>query len=316
MSNENAQAAEPIASPVAPDVGAQAHAPSHNLVGGLWILGAAFGFSIQGVLVKYLGDGYSPALQNFYRQWVGVLVVLPIILRLGKRAVATSQPGLVLYRGMAIMVAATLNLYSMQMLPLAQANALSFTRALWLVPMAILLLKEKVPPARIIAALVGFAGVLVMIRPDHGGAGFDLGPPVLAALASAFLFASTALSVRMSRGKTDPTVLFVWSSLLGAVFAIPGALVTWRTPDLHDGLVLLAMGVLTSAAQACFIRGSAIGEASVMASVDYSRIVFAAVGAYLAFGERPSAATIVGALIVIGATAAATWAPRRKTAPA
>ncbi len=301
-----------VARELSAEVRAERKAPSHNLIGGVWMLAAAFSFAVQGVLVKYVGDGYSPALQNFFRQFIGALVVLPIIIRLGKRSVATSQPGVVLYRGAAIMIAATLNLYAMQLLPLAQANALSFTRALWTVPMALLLLRERVSAVRAIATLVGFAGVLVMISPRDGG-GFDFGLPVVAALGSAFLFSSTGISVRMSAGKTDPTVLFVWASLLGVLFAIPGAWLTWRTPNVHDGLVILAMGLISSAGQACFIRGSSIGEAAVMGPIDYSRLLFSAVGAYFVFGERPTIATVIGATIVIIATLCASWRPAKRT---
>jgi drug/metabolite transporter (DMT)-like permease len=303
-----------VARELSKEVRAESRAPTHNLVGAFWMLGSALANSISGVLIKGLGDAYNPAFQNFTRQFVGLLVVTPIILRLGKRSVATSQPGLMLYRGAAIMVGATLSLYSMQILPLAQANALSFTRALWLVPMALLLLREKVSATRAIATVLGFGGVLIMIRPSAGG--FTFSTPILAALGSAFLFASTGLSVRMAAGKTEGVVVFVWSALLGVVFAVPGAVMTWKTPTLHDGLVLLAIGLLASAGQACFIRGSAVGEASVMAPIDYTRLLFSAAGAYLAFGETPSNATWIGSAIVIVTTLAATWQPAKRAGAA
>ena len=116
-----------------------------------------------------------------------------------------------------------LSFYAFQKMPLADANALSFTRTLWLVPLAAFVVKEKVGPLRIGAAVLGFIGVLVMIRPGAGGE-FAVGLPALAMLGSAFLFAFTVTGMKVLTRDHSPTVILVWSAVLGLVLAIPGAI--------------------------------------------------------------------------------------------
>ena len=108
-----------------------------NLRGALWMLGSALGFAGMTVLIKYLGDDYPPALQTFYRQAAGFLVLLPVILRHRGAAYATTRPGLLMFRSGAGTIGMMLSFYAFQEMPLADANALSFTRNLWLVPLEI-----------------------------------------------------------------------------------------------------------------------------------------------------------------------------------
>ncbi|MGE3141975.1 MAG: DMT family transporter, partial [Hyphomonadaceae bacterium] len=145
---------------------------SANTRGALWMVASAASFTVMSTLVKYLGGAYGPSLQTFYRYGAGLLVLLPFILRNPRGAFATTRPWILLFRAAAGSVGMILVFYSYQKLPLAEANALSFTRALWLVPLAAFVLHEKTGPRRVAATIVGFLGVLLMLRPsaglDHG----------------------------------------------------------------------------------------------------------------------------------------------------
>lgn len=141
---------------------------SPNLRGALWMLASAVGFTVMTTLIKFLGDDYPAALQTFYRQLAGVLVLLPLIARDWRGAFRTTRPGIVIFRSSAGVLALIMSFYAYQKLPLADANALSFTRTLWLVPLAGLVLREPIGPRRISAALVGFVGVLIMLQPGAG----------------------------------------------------------------------------------------------------------------------------------------------------
>jgi drug/metabolite transporter (DMT)-like permease len=90
--------------------------------------------------------------------------------------------------------------------------------------------------------------------------------------------------------------------VLGFVLSIPAAIFVWRTPTANDFWLLIAMGVLGTITQACYIKGMAEGDAAVMAPVDYTRLVFAIVLGYALFREVPSAMTMAGAAIIIGST--------------
>ncbi len=272
---------------------------SANTQGALWMLASALFFTVATTLVKFLGESYGAALQAFYRQFGALLLVLPLIARDPVAAFRTTRPGILFFRSAAGTVAMILAFYSIQKMPLAEANALSFTRTLWIVPMAALLLREVVGPYRIGATLVGFAGVLLMLQP---GAGTSFGLPALAALGSAFLFAATILGMKVMTRDHSTTVLIAWAATLGVVLAIPGALLEWRWPTWPDFLMLTAMGGLSLMAQTCYIRGMALGDAAAMAPIDYTRLVFALIVGLLLFQEIPNAVTMLGALVVIAST--------------
>ncbi len=270
------------------------------------MLASALTFTAQTTLIKYLGADYPAALQTFYRQAAGLLILLPVILKHRGAAFATNRPGILIFRSAAGTVGMILAFYAFQKMPLADANALSFTRTLWLVPLAIFVIRERVGPLRIGAALVGFAGVLVMIRPGAGGH-LAVGVPAMAMLASSFLFAFTVTGMKVLTRDHSPMVLLVWSAVLGLVLAIPGALFAWRWPAPRDLLLLCLMGVIATANQATYIKGMQLGDAAAMAPIDYTRLVFSAAAGYLLFDEIPNSWTLAGAAIVVGSTLFITW---------
>ena len=271
-----------------------------NVRGALWMLGSALGFTVMTTLIKFLGEDYPAALQTFYRQAAGLLVLAPLIVRDWRGAFHTTRPGILLFRSAVGTVGMILSFYAFQKLPLAEANALSFTRTLWLVPLAMFVLREKTGPLRIGASLVGFLGVLVMLRPGASEQGFGLGQ--MAALASAAMFATTITGMKVMTRDHSPFTLLVWSAVLGLVFSIPGAIFVWRWPDLRDLFLLASMGVFGTITQACYIKGMQIGDAGAMAPIDYSRLLFTTAAGFILFHEVPGWSTIIGAAIVVAST--------------
>ena len=277
-----------------------------NVRGALWMVASALGFTAMTTLIKYLGDDYPAALQTFYRQAAGLIILLPIILRNPRGVYRTTRPGILLFRSAAGTLGMILSFYGFQYMPLADANALSFTRTLWLVPLAAFIVGEKLGMNRIIAALVGFGGVLIMVRPGAEG-GFAFGWPAAAMLASSFLFALTITGMKVMTRDHSPTTLLVWAATLGFVFGIPGAIFTWRWPEPADLGLLAAMGVLGTITQACYIKGMQIGDAGAMAPIDYIRLVFGAAVGFVLFHDVPTAWTLAGAGVVVASTLYITW---------
>lgn len=283
-----------------------------NLRGALWMLASAICFTAMTTLVKFLGADYPAALQTFYRQLAGVILLLPLIARDWSGAFRTTRPGILIFRSSAGVLAMIMGFYAYQKLPLADANALSFTRTLWLVPLAAFVLREPIGPWRIGAALVGFVGVLIMLRPGSGGpSGMDwgawIGWPQACALVSALLFALTITGMKVMTRDHRPFVLLVYAAFLGLIFAIPPALFVWRWPTWPDLGLLTAMGVLGTLTQGAYIKGMEAGEAAVMAPIDYTRLVFAVGAGFLLFHEVPRTATLIGAAIVVASTLFISW---------
>ncbi|MGH8185223.1 MAG: DMT family transporter, partial [Steroidobacteraceae bacterium] len=226
----------------------------------------------------------------------------------------TTRPGILLFRSLTGTVGMILAFYAYQKLPLADANALSFTRTLWLVPLAAFVLHEHVGPRRVCATLVGFGGALLMLQPH---AQFSLGWPAAAALASSLLFALTVTGMKVMTRDHSTLTLMAWAAVLGFVLAVPPALFVWRWPTYTDLALLGCMGVLGTITQACYINGMAAGDAAVMAPIDYTRLVFAVILGYTLFREVPNTMTMLGAAVVIASTVYITLREERlgKTEP-
>lgn len=272
---------------------------SRNARGALWMIASAITFTAMTMLIKLLGEDYPAALQTFYRQLAALIVMLPAIIGNPRTAFQTTRPGIMLFRSVASVVAMILGFYAYQKLPLADANALSFTRTLWLVPLAAFVLKEPVGPRRLLATIIGFLGALLMLQPQAQG---DMGWPAAAALASSFLLALTVAGMKVMTRDHSITTLMVYAAVLGFVMSIPPALLVWRQPESLDLLLLALMGVLGTITQALYMKGMAEGDAAAMAPIDYTRLVFAIVFGFALFGDVPNTMTMIGAGIVIAST--------------
>lgn len=272
----------------------------------LWLLASASLFTFTGVLVKWLGQTLHPFEISFFRALVALLVIMPIFTRTGglKAGIKTTIPLLQLTRGVVGSVAMFLGFYAIVALPLAEAQAISFSRNLFLVPLAAFILSEVIGLRRALAAAIGFVGVIIMLRPGLGESGFGLVLSIgaMAALGHAFLVALATVLVNIASRYDGPlTLMFYTNTVSLELIAIPTFFV-WQKPSATELLMLVAMGLLATLSHNCFIRAFALGEASAIAPVDYSRLVFAAMAGWLVFGSIPDMYTIIGAAIIVGSS--------------
>lgn len=277
---------------------------SPNLVGGAWILLSAVAFTTMITLVKYLGKGYPAAVESSYRQIASVIVMAPVMVRGRRVALGSTRPLLMVVMVATSTVSLVLSLRSYQVLPFAKANALSFTKTLWLVPLARVFLGERLDRVRSGVALVGFAGVVVMLGPGHDFA-FGIGEGV--ALGGALSAALVIICMKVLSRDHRMSAVMVWSAVVGLVFSLVLAIPVWRWPTPVDLMLLTAMGALGVAVQATYLKGLSIGEAAAITPVDYSRLLMVVVLGWMLFGEVPTVSTLTGAAVVIAATLVLSW---------
>ncbi len=268
-----------------------------NVRGAIWTVLAAALFSCMATLAKFLGGRLDHFQVTFFRTLTGLLFILPFLVGNGQQGWRTSRLGLHVLRGLFGNLGMICGFYALIHMPLADANAITFARALFVVPLAVIFLSEVVGMKRTAATAVGFVGVLIMLRPTG-----SIEPAALAAVSQAMLVAGAIICVKLL-SRTDSTVtLLFYSSVIGLIItAIPAAIV-WKPPTAEEYLLLLAMGAFGVAAHNCFIRGYAVGEASAMAPFDYTRLLFAAFAGFMVFSEVPDQWTILGAAIIVGST--------------
>lgn len=275
---------------------------SPNIQGAIWALMSGVTFVAMTTLVKHLSGDYPSHVQNFYRQTGSLIVAIPFLLRSPGQVLfvpRSTMPALFM-RSLLATIGMILLLYSYEAMPMAEANALSFTRPLWVVLLAVLFLRETIGPSRIAAVLMGFVGVVVIMRP--WGTDVAIGWPHVAALFSALCLAGTITGVKSLTKNLSASSILVWSSIMGELLSLPFALADWRWPSPGDLIPLFLIGLLSAANQLLFIKGMAVGEAAVLAPVDYARLVLSVVAGLLVFGEWPDAFTWIGAGVIVVST--------------
>jgi drug/metabolite transporter (DMT)-like permease len=263
-----------------------------------WAVGAALTFSLMGLLSKDLGQRYNPIEVAFFRSSFGLIPLLPIFYRTGFGTLRTARPLQHLVRGLVGVTGMFLGFYAVARLPLAKSTAISFTTPLYMIFMAVFFLGETVRWRRWSATLVGFAGVMVIVRPFDG----EISVPTMLALSSAFI-SSIAITLvkRLSGTEAAATIVFYLSLIAMICSAVPSVFI-WRSPGALDLFLFLLTGLTGGAGQVMITQAYHEGEATAVAPVDYLRLLFAILFGYFAFGEVPTIYTLIGSAIIIGST--------------
>ena len=266
-----------------------------NARGALWVTGGTMIFAFNDTLVKALGGTIHPVQMTFFRYCVGTLLLVPVFWRAGFGVMATRRLPLHVARGILGGVGQAGAFYAVVHLLLADATAISFSRPLFMTLLAVFVLGETVGWRRWAATIVGFGGVIVMVRPGHA----DLDLAWIVALVTALIFAVAMILIR-KLAQTEPTtrILFYYH-LTGLGFFVAPAIWVWRTPVGEEWIFLMSIGAMTTLAMVCFVRGLAAGEASIVGPMEYTRLIYAAFFGYFLFAEVPVIWTWIGAAIII-----------------
>jgi drug/metabolite transporter (DMT)-like permease len=269
-----------------------------NLRGILWITMGTIAFALNDAVIKTLGRTIEALELAFFRYVTGFVMLAPFFIRLGVDGLKTRRLHLHAMRLVLAALAQIGILFSVIHLPLAAVTALSFSRVLFTPIVAVWILREIVTGRRWMATAIGFLGVLVMVRPDAG----EIDPIALIAIGSALTFAVSNVLIRLMSSTEPPLRILFYYHIGGmAIFAGP-AWSVWRNPVGIEWLYAVALGVLTTLGMVGFVRGFAVGEASVIGPMEYVRLIYAAILGYVVFAEIPDPWTIVGALIIVAAT--------------
>lgn len=276
------------------------------LKGVLWMVVAAVFFAVSVGLVRHISATIDAFEQTFWRQFIGLFLMLPVIWRNGLPGLRTRQLGTNLVRSCAGYAGIALAFYSVTLIPLADSLALQFTLPLFTIVFAMLILDERVGRHRWAATVTGFIGALVILRPGYMA--IELG--MLVALgAAAFLALSDTLVRRLARTDTTTAIVFYTYALqLPIAFAV--SLPDWVTPSAADWPWLIALGLCSFVAQWGLSRSFALAEASLVSPVLFLRLPIVSVIGYVFFAETPDLWTWVGALIIF----ASTWYAARREA--
>lgn len=277
-----------------------AHARDDRTGLGILLMLIAWGFfAVTDTSVKWLVLAGIPAMQlAFFRYFVSLLLSLGNGLRQGQLspAIPARDIALVTLRGSLLVLATVLNFIALNYLPLSVTSTIMNAAPILVTIFAIPLLGEKVGPWRWVAVILGFIGVLIVIRPF--GAAFHWA--TLLILCNATGLALFSIMTRQMAGRITPQTMQLYMGLLGTTVLLPFAIWFWTTPSTPlQWAAMAAVGFWAWAGHEMFSRAHLHADANVLSPFGYVFILYVTVGGYLLFGQIPDGATLLGAAIIV-----------------
>ncbi|OYW58406.1 MAG: EamA family transporter [Rhodobacterales bacterium 32-66-7] len=274
--------------------------PNRPLAAALWMTGAIAAFTAMAVATRQINGAHDTFEILAYRSVVGFVLVVAGAAALGQLSrIRAQRLGGHLVRNIFHFTGQSLWFWAITLIPLAQVFALEFTSPIWVILLSPLVLGERLTRRKLIAAGMGFAGVLIVAQPDFT----RVEPGVLAAIGAAFFFAATTLMTKaLTKGEAIVGILF-WLTLMQAGFGFAAVLAdgTITLPTAATLPWLAVIGVAGVGAHLCLTSALSLAPASAVVPVDFARLpVIAAIGAVF-YGEAVAITLFLGAgLIFLG----------------
>lgn len=253
-------------------------------------------FAILDGLAKYVMQTLPPAVAVFFRYVIALVLAMILIERTGRPAIIISRHiGLQFIRGLTLLASTALNFTAITYLQLAQTAAISFTIPLWVCALSVPLLGEHVGLRRWIAVLIGFLGVLVIMRPGT----MDFHWAMFLSIGAAFCGSIYNIATRKVGGRDRAETSLFYVGLFGAGFAALPLPWSWQMPEGVEWLLLLGMGLAGGTGHFLLIQAHRLAPASVLAPFIYTQIIWMILIGFVVFHDVPDMWTIIGAVIVI-----------------
>jgi drug/metabolite transporter (DMT)-like permease len=291
------------------------HTISSNLRGvGFLVLGMLI-FSLQDIAVKWIGGDYPVLEIVAFRSVVALPLTLLLFRFEGGRGLPTTQRHKLQYiRGLCYFLSYTTHFMGLAALPLSEIAAIKFSGPLMITLLSVAILGEKVGPRRWLALLVGFMGVLLIVRP--GLAGFNMGSIFI--LISVLFYALSAILTRKLQTTDSSATMAYFSSLVYlmatvilapltiAVGDLPGAhpsvaflFQAWAMPSLLDWGIMSGLGLVWAGGMYCIARAYSLALASVVAPFEYIALPINIMWGLILWHEFPTWMTLAGALLTL-----------------
>jgi drug/metabolite transporter (DMT)-like permease len=254
-----------------------------------------FFFGIAAVLIKLATPKYSVFEIAFCRNLFGLIPALWMSSRIGSSGFRAVNFMAHFWRGLFGVGSMLCIFYAYSLIPLPDATSISFANPLFITTFSALFLHESVGRHRWIAVLVGFLGVLIIMKPGSG----VVTRGGLAALASGLFYALAMISLRKLRNTENAEVTTLYFTLLATI--VTGIFVSfnWKVPDFRGGVYLISIGLLSGVGQFLLTEAYGLAEASVISPFSYVSIIWATIFGILIWGDIPTTSMLIGTSIII-----------------
>ena len=268
-------------------------------LGILLMLLAWLAFSVVDLGAKWLAVAGLPAAQLAFMRYAGHFVISVGVIAKGGIDVdrfKTDHPWQLISRAMLLISATFLNFYALRFLPLTVVSAIMFSSPVIVCFLSVFVLKEKVGPWRWAAILLGFVGVLVVVRPF----GTVFHPTMLLIIYNATALALYSIMTRKLSGIVAVDTMQFYLGLTGTLILLPFAVWSWVQPETSWGMVvLIGLGVLGWGGHQLLTNAHRFGTANQLMPFTYSFLIYVALWGYIFFGAVPDGGTLAGALLIM-----------------
>ncbi|WNJ99768.1 DMT family transporter [Thalassospiraceae bacterium LMO-JJ14] len=271
---------------------------SGNIRGSIIVLIASLVSVIMSSLIKQVGQTIPVIEILFVRQILVLIIISPVIFKNRATVFKSNIYGMHFLRASLSIFAMYLGFSAVVNMPLAEVTAISFARILFTTILAIIFLNEVIGLRRWTSIIIGFVGVLVIIRPDPD----NINIYALMAVTSALFVSAVQIILRKLSQIDKPSTILVFHSVtITLVMAIP-AYIQWIMPSIDEMIFIVMIGSLMSLMQWMFIQALKVGEAAAIAPMEYVRLLYAGIIGIVFFAETPTVWTLSGAGIIVAST--------------
>jgi drug/metabolite transporter (DMT)-like permease len=263
----------------------------------LLIILSSLCFSLMDGISKVLVADNDPLMIVWARYAVGLPVMAYLAWRHPRRMFASNRPLAQVLRAILPFLLSVAIIVVLRYLPLAETTAILFTMPLMLIPLAALLLRERVSAGQLAAVAIGFVGALIIIRPGAGA----LEWAALLALGTAFGAALMQIVTRWLRQGSDPLATFAYTIVVGFVVACLPLPWVWHSLSAGAWALLAVGGVAQLFAHGTLVAAFSRAPSVILAPYLYVQLLGAALFGILVFGEWPDLPTVIGAGIIVAA---------------
>lgn len=265
-----------------------------NLIGMGFSVASGASFQVANAIVRFLSADLQSFELVFFRNFFGVLLLAPVMVKNRFRVLETRRLGFHLLRATVNFGAISCIFFALALEPLAKVVSLSFTVQLFATAGAVLFLGEKIYARRVIALCAGFAGMLIILRPGI----ISITAGTLFTLAYVVIWAAGLLMVKLLARTESAMTQTSYAALFQTPMALACALFFWRWPEWHHYIWFAALALCGSVAQFTLSQAFRYADAGLALSVDYLKLVWAALIGFLWFNEVPDLWTWVGAGVI------------------
>lgn len=260
-------------------------------------------------IVRYVSQELNIIEILFFRNLFAFLIFLPIVIHFGLAKFKTNMLGMHFLRSITGITAMVAYFYSISKMNLSVVTAISFSAPLFMAVMSYFFLKDRFGAHRTISLIIGFIGALIVIRP--GLEGYD--EYSIYVLFAAVFWALSGIIIKHLSKTDSPLAITFYMTVFMTLFSLPFTIYFWETPSYENLFWIFLIAVSSNILQFSLAKSLSLVDMSVILPVDFTRLIYTAIAAYIAFGETMDIPAFIGSVIIVSAAAYTAYRQNKKS---